>query len=165
MNWADLNPGKMYNQSVKGRLQNLRKVVSGAPMQDFELKDPSGKPHKLSETVKSAKLTLLIFYSPTCGHCKEKVPEFLPVWEQYKNKGLKIVAVGNTAKPDEWATFIKTKGSPEWVNLFEYEDGPHPSDLYYAETPSFLLIDRQGTIVSRVWDLEHVIEDIHERLK
>ncbi len=165
INWAERNPGKMYNQSIKGRLQNLKKVVAGNPFIDFELKDPSGKPRKLSETVNSGKLTALIFYSPTCGHCKEKTPELIPLWEKYKSKGLKIYAAGHDAKSEEWNTFINKNASPEWVHVFEYEDGPHPSDLYYAETPSFILIDAEGKIVSRIGDLDFVKEEIEKRLQ
>ncbi len=162
--WADKNPDKMYDQTVTQRLQNLKKVVAGNPLIDFELKDTAGKPRKLSETVKSSKLTALIFYSPTCGHCKEKVPLFKPVWEEYKNKGLKIVAVASSAKDEEWKKFIANQGNAEWVNVFQPEEGTQPSDLYYASNPTFILIDSGGTIVSRVGDEEDVIEMIHEKL-
>ena len=165
INWADRNPDKMYEQSVKARLQNLKKVVAGSPMIDFELKDPSGKLRKFSETVKSGKLTALIFYSPTCGHCKEKVPLFKPVWDEYNAKGLKIFAVGSSAKDEEWKSFIKTHAKAEWIHVFQYEEGSQPSDLYYASNPTFILIDSGGTIISRIGDEEDVIEMIHEKLK
>lgn len=165
INWADRNPDKMYNQNVKQRLQNLKKVVAGSPMIDFELKDPTGKLQKLSETVKSGKVTALIFYSPTCGHCKEKVPLFVPLWDEYKNKGLKIFAVASSAKEEEWKSFIKTHAKPDWVHVFQYEEGSQPSDLYYASNPTFILIDSGGTILSRIGDEEDVIAMIHEKLK
>jgi len=165
INWAERNPDKMYNQSIKQRLQNLKKVVAGNQFYDFELKDTNGKPRKLSETVSSSKLTLLIFYSPTCGHCKEKVPEMIPVWEKYKNKGLKIYAAGHDAKDEEWKKFITNNASPEWVHVFQPENEPKASDLYIAETPSFILIDSEGKIVSRIGDLDFVKKEIEKRLQ
>ncbi|HXH18332.1 MAG TPA: TlpA disulfide reductase family protein [Chitinophagales bacterium] len=164
IDWAERNPDKMYNQSMKGKLKNMKRVVSGNPFIDFELKDPRGQPRKLSETVNAGKLTVLIFYSPTCGHCKEKVPELLPVWERYKGKGLKIYAVGSNAKNEEWSAFITRHANPEWVHVFQYDDGLNASDLYYASNPTFILIDGKGTILSRIWDLEHVIEEIKKML-
>lgn len=165
INWAERNPDKMYNLSVKANLQNIKKVVAGSPYIDFQLNDPNGKPHKLSETVNSAKLTLLIFYSPTCGHCKEKVPEMKPLWDKYKSKGLKIYAAGHDANNDEWKTFINTNANPEWVHVFEYPEGPKPSDYYYAETPTFILIGPDGKIISRIGDLEFVKKEIEKRLQ
>src|ERR1051325_8039559 len=53
--WADRNPDKMYDQSVKSRLQNLKKIVAGNQFIDFALNDTTGKPRKLSETVNSSK--------------------------------------------------------------------------------------------------------------
>lgn len=165
INWADRNPDKMYNQSVKGRLQNLKAVVAGNNMIDFQLTDHTGKVRKLSETVNSAKLTALIFYGPTCGHCKEKVPQLIPLWEKYKDKGLKIVAVGSDSKEEEWRKFITEHAKPEWVHYFETESSAHPSNSYYAENPTFVLIDGQGKIVSRIWDLDFVKEEIQRRLE
>lgn len=165
INWADRNPDKMYNQSVKGRLQNLKTVVAGNNMIDFQLTDPTGKPRKLSETVNASKLTVLVFYGPTCGHCKEKVPHLIPLWDKYKDKGLKIVAVGSDATDADWRKFITEHAKPEWVHFYETETSAHPSNQYYAENPTFILIDGQGKIVSRIWDLDDVLQEIETRLK
>jgi len=164
INWSERNPDKMYNQSVKGRLQNMKRLVPGSPLIDFQLNDPNGKPNKLSDVVKSGKLTVLIFYSPTCGHCKEKVPQLIPLWDKYKSKGLKIYAVGNDANTDDWKKFINEHAKPEWVHALEAETGTRPSDQYFSENPTFILIDGQGKIVSRVADLEFVKEKIVELL-
>jgi len=163
--WADANPDKMYNQSVKARLLQLKAVVAGSNMIDFQLNDPAGKPRKFSETVNASKLTVLVFYGPTCGHCKEKVPLLIPLWEKYKDKGLKIVAVGSDATDADWRKFITEHAKPEWVHFYETETSAHPSNSYYAENPTFILIDGQGKVVSRIWDLDFVIEEIEKRLK
>ncbi|HXH18333.1 MAG TPA: TlpA disulfide reductase family protein [Chitinophagales bacterium] len=159
--WADVNPAGMYNQSVKMQLAKLKKVMPGNQFTEITLNDPSGAPKKLSDAVKSGKLTLLVFYSPTCEHCQAEIPQLKPLWEQYKSKGLKIYIVGFDATAEEWSWFIKNKASPEWTHVFEYPDGFHPSDLYVVNyTPTFILIDSTGNIITHLPELEDVKADI-----
>ncbi len=163
--WADANPTAMYNQSVKMQLAKLKKVMPGSQLIDITLNDPKGTPKKLSDVVNSAKLTLLIFYSPTCDHCQLEIPQLKPIWDQYKSKGLKIYIIGFDATAEEWAWFIKNKSYPEWTHVFEYP-GYHPSDIYVVNyTPTFILIDSQGKIITRLPELEDVKSDIPRLLQ
>jgi len=158
--WADANPSLMYNQSVKNQLTKLKKVMPGNQFTDFALKDPAGAQKKLSEVVNSARLTLLVFYSPTCEHCQAEIPQLKPIWDKYKSKGLKIYCIGFDATNEEWDWFIKNKASTEWTHVFEYP-GYHPTDMYVVNyTPTFILIDSQGKIISRLPELEDIKTDI-----
>jgi thiol-disulfide isomerase/thioredoxin len=141
--------------------------VPGNSYIEIDLKDPSGAFKKLSETVQSAsKLTLLIFYSPTCEHCQAEIPQLKPIWEQYKSKGLKIYAVAFDATSTEWYNFISQKGSSEWTNVFEYPDGAQFSYQYVVNyTPTYIYIDSQGKIVKRFPTFEDVKKDIPGLMK
>ncbi len=165
INWAANNAASMYNQSVKMQLQRLQNVIIGKQMIEVELKDPSGAPKKLSDVVKSGKLTLLIFYSPTCSHCQEEIPQIVPVWEANKNKGLKIYCAGFDATDAEWDWFIKNKASTEWTHVFEPSDGSPPSSRYVVNyTPTFILINKEGKIVSRFADIDYVKNELPKLL-
>jgi len=162
ISWSRANPGKMAaNLVVKAQLKNLENCIAGSPFIDMELNDPSGKPRKLSETVNSAKLTLLIFYSPTCSHCMENLPKLVPIWNQYKDKGFKIYAVGFEGTNDEWNDFMRTKGTGEWTNVFTTNNGFVFGGPYkVGNTPSFILIDQHGKIITRFADIEYLKEEI-----
>ncbi len=164
--WLDANDALMYNTSVKGRLQSLKKSGSmpGNTYKEIKLKDPSGAIRSLSATVDSSKLTLLVFYGPTCSHCQAEIPTLKPIWDQYKMKGLKIFLAGYEGTNEEWNAFIKSKASPEWVHVFD--PGQIAVSQYNAyTTPTYVLIDEQGKIISRLAPLEHVKKLISEKLK
>ncbi|GIV34873.1 MAG: hypothetical protein KatS3mg031_2408 [Chitinophagales bacterium] len=155
--WADAYPRLMYNASVKMQLQRLEQVIAGKPIIDFQLNDPSGRSRRLSEVVQSSRLTLLIFYSPTCSHCQEELPQIVPLWQANKNKGLKIFCVGFDATDPEWKWFIENKASPEWVHVFETDQNYPPSASYVVNyTPTFILISPDGKIISRFADIDYV---------
>jgi len=165
--WAEAYPTSMHNQSVKMQLQRLKYVMPGNKYIDILLKDPAGATKKLSETVASAsKLTLLIFYSPTCEHCQAEIPQLKPLWEQYKNKGLKIYTAGFDATNEEWNWFIKNKGSAEWTNVFEYPDGTLYSYQYVVNyTPTYVFISPDGKIISRFPTFDEVKARLPELMK
>lgn len=165
--WAESNPTLMFNSTVKMSLQRLKHVMPGSQLTDIQLKNPSGAIKKLSETVASStKLTLLIFYSPTCEHCQAEIPQIKPLWEQYKAKGLKIYAVGFDATNAEWNAFISGKASPEWTHVFEYPDGTQYSYQYVVNyTPTYIFINPQGKIVSRFPTFDDVKTRLPELMK
>lgn len=157
--WAEANPALVYNSSVKGALSRLNKVMPGRHYLEIQLNDPSGAPRKLSDAVKSGRLTLLVFYSPTCDHCQAEVPQLKPLWEQYKSKGLKVYIVGFDATTDEWNAFIKTKASAEWTHVFDHSQ--NVSYQYVVNyTPTYILINQQGEIITRMAVLDDVKNDI-----
>lgn len=163
--WADTNPTALHNPTVKGSLQRLKRVIAGNTYIDIELKDPAGAPKKLSQNMGS-KLTLLVFYSPTCDHCQAEIPQLKPMWQQYKSQGFKIYAVAFDATKAEWDAFIAQKGSAEWVNVFEYPDGPMFSYQYVVNyTPTYIFIDAQGKIVKRFPTFDDVKRDLPALMK
>lgn len=164
--WASAHPNGMFNLVVKAQLKNLESIMTGSTFTEIELKDPKNISHKLSTDVSSSNLTLLIFYSPTCSHCQEQLPQLVPVWNKYKNKGLKIYAVGYDGTAAEWNSFIKSFSTPEWTNVWEPIEMPNRPTVKYVVnvTPALILIDKQGKIIERFDELEDVVKQISKRL-
>ena len=68
--------------------------------------DTSLKMHSLYG-VKS-KYTILIFWDPTCSHCKIEVPKLCQYYDSLKSKGLvEVFAVGIESDIELWKKFIK----------------------------------------------------------
>ncbi len=57
----------------------------------FELKDENGKIVKLTDL--KGNVTILIFWSTTCGVCKKELPEISFLQDEYANKPVKFYAV------------------------------------------------------------------------
>ncbi len=161
--WAETNPTSMYNQSVKMQLSRLNKVMPGKQLIDIQLNDTSGTPRSLRDDVNSGKLTLLVFYEPTCSHCNVEIPQLKPVWEQYVSKGLKIYIVASNSSHEEWNWFIKNKAYSEWTHVFD-SSGNTLSQYAVNGFPTYILIDSQGKIISRMAEFEDVKNDIPKLL-
>jgi len=68
------NPGKEY-----------------PPAPEFTLEDLYGNEISLSDY--EGKVVFLNFWATWCGPCRQEIPGFLEIYEQYKTKGMEIIGV------------------------------------------------------------------------
>jgi thiol-disulfide isomerase/thioredoxin len=53
----------------------------------------------------------------TCGHCKKELPKIQALYEEWKDRGLSIFAIGNDFEPEPWQTFVEKQDLDEWVHV------------------------------------------------
>ena len=99
-------------------------------------------------------LTMLIFYSPMCQHCKEQMPEFYKLYQNFQNKGLKIIAINiekEKAEQEYWRQTIKTNNW-QWINTTPNPNDPAFQDTYaaYNLPVSYLLNQNKQIIMKRL---------------
>ena len=116
--------------------------------------------------------TLLLFWSPTCGHCREIIPAVYEVYKQY-TESLKVSAFAILTEPDEhtvgkWKSFLKEHGmtDPRWVNLNGGEANVDWREVYdITTTPQIFLIDNANhKILAKKLNAE-LLETIFKTLK
>lgn len=96
-----------------------------------------------------APLTMLVFYSPLCEHCQAQLPEIYKNYQDFKEKGLKCVAVSTEANREIWLDFIKKQGW-DWTNLIETVEKSPVEKAYAAfNLPVIYLLDKDKKIVGR----------------
>ncbi len=112
--------------------------------------------------------TLLVFWSPTCGHCKKTMPELVKFHENYQDKGLEVIAICDK-ETDEYpscAQAIKDWGAIKWINTVD------PSQryrflFYVDETPKMFLLDHKKEILLKgslkVESLGAIMDDFIKR--
>lgn len=158
--WAADHPDKMVQLIIKSRLLRIAKCLPGRKFIDVVLGDTADIPQSLSKSVEASKLTLLVFYSPSCSHCREELPKFIPLWQQYQNKGLAVYTVADTDNHDEWQKFIAERTGTGWINVREREDHYYNAAYVVSTTPAFVLIDAAGIIISRMASAEEMLQKI-----
>lgn len=156
--WAKAHPDKMVNEMTKFKLDGLSKSIVDAQFINIALKDTLGNTRELKDAVTTSKYTLLSIYNPDCSHCIETLPKLIPIWDKYQSKELKIYAV--SAKNDNtlWINFIKKYTASGWINVMEDQTNSSFGKYSITSLPSFVLIDSQGKIVSRMVANEVVAE-------
>ena len=122
------------------------------------MKDLNGKTHTLQSI--DAEYTLLVFYGPTCGHCKTEIPKIKNTIDSLINLkyDIKTFAVATEFDVSEWKKFIKEQKTESWINVADisHDDEGNPLassdwrdkyDIY--STPVVYLLDKEKKIVAK----------------
>ena len=96
-----------------------------------------------------ADYTVVFFYSPTCGHCRESAPKLKKFIDDYKGKGIEVVAIAIDQSPEEWKKFIKEFKLGNAVNGYDFTyrtDYRHQYDVF--TTPTVNILDKDKKIIA-----------------
>ena len=138
------------------------------------MKDTSGNTYTLNQ-IKS-KYTVLIFYGPTCGHCKKQIPKIKKEVDSLLNTGQDITtfAVATEFDRKEWIKFINDQKTWEWINVSDirHDDEGNPvassdwRDKYdIHSTPVVYLLDEKKRIIGKRVSPKQIGEIIINREK
>ena len=162
-------------ETISRRAYMLMANLIGNPAPNLEFLDTSGKVKSLYAL--NADYTVICFWDPNCGHCKEEVPRLDSIYKaSWKNHGVKMYGVLSAEIKDNilesWKKFINEKSLNEWTHVYqpkEMEDAdvaaqkPSFRQLYdITMTPTIFLIDKEKRIIgkklswSQLDDLLHV---------
>jgi thiol-disulfide isomerase/thioredoxin len=141
-------------------------TMCGKIAPDLNMEDTAGKFHRLYENM--GKFTIVFFYDPTCGHCKEVIPVVNAVFQKHKNNGIKVFAISTENKYDEWRKMMRTRPElQEWVNVCRTDRHyPWPINRYdynIQANPTVFIINEKGEILGKKID-EHQLEFFLESL-
>jgi thiol-disulfide isomerase/thioredoxin len=133
------------------------------------MKDTLGKTHTLQEI--KADYSLVVFYGPTCGHCKKEIPRIKNELDSLIGTGvnIKTFAVATEFDKSEWKKFINTKKIGDWINVADInhdeEGNPVASsdwrdkyDIY--STPVLYLLDKDKKIIAKRISYKQITEII-----
>jgi thiol-disulfide isomerase/thioredoxin len=122
------------------------------------MKDLDEKLHTLQEV--NSKYTLLVFFGPTCGHCKKELPKIKHTLDSLLsiNIDIKTFAVATEFDKGEWEKFINNQNINDWLNVADinHDDEGNPVassdwrdkyDIY--STPVIYLLDKDKKILAK----------------
>lgn len=108
-----------------------------------------GEYFTLSEV--DADYTILVFWEPSCGHCKKEIPLLKSeVWDKYKDKGVKVFAVYCQTETEPWQQFIEEHQLEEWMNVYDPYRRTNFRQYYNIKsTPQIFILDKSKTIIAK----------------
>lgn len=148
-----------------------RRQLSGLQVQvgnkyvDFEAPDLDGTMHHFSELMEGAELTLLDMWASWCAPCRRGSKAVLPLYEQYKERGFKVIGVAREAENLlNLKIAIKQDGYP-WPQLVELDDRIHLWAQYGCSNTAGrkLLINKEGVIIAIDPSTEELTAILHEQ--
>ncbi len=139
------------------RAQKIAPNVIGNIAPQVKLPNVTTKKQENMLDMKS-KYTLLVFYSPNCGHCQHEIPKLDSVYQAVlKKKGVKIYTVATETEDTTINSFIKKNNMQEWTNTW---DPDHTSDYHNKydvySTPTIYLLDEKKIIRGKRLDHSNI---------
>lgn len=139
------------------RAMKIAPNVIGNLAPEIKLPDlASGKEESLHGV--KAKYTLLVFYAPTCGHCREEIPKLDSLYRtSLKDKGVRIYSVSTEGDEVAAKDFVKRYKLDAWETTWDPEhvgDWRSKYDVY--STPTIYLLDERKIIKGKRLDHETV---------
>jgi hypothetical protein len=170
--WLNENGKKI----ITDRAYSLMANITGKPAADIELNDTAGRSVKMYDV--AADYTVVAIWDPTCGHCKEVIPQLDSAYHaKWKSMGLKLfgLAKETDGKKSDWISFIKDHQLYEWTHVYysKEEDAarvsngiPGYSQLYDVQSfPTLYLLDKEKRIIGKKLTVDQIEEILSYRTK
>jgi len=148
--WAD----DSLKKKIEERVNKIKPNILGTPAYNLVMPDTALKTHRLYDVV--ADYTVLVFWDPTCSHCKKELPLLAAYYDSVKATGLKleIFAIGIESDIDLWKNYIK-EHNLKWINVSDLYNNTHFRNYYdIYSTPVIYLLDDKKRIIAKRLDTE-----------
>jgi thiol-disulfide isomerase/thioredoxin len=137
-------------QNMKEYADKVRSSMIGRPGTNLIMQDDKLQPRALYDI--KAKYSIVYFFRPDCGHCREETPKLVEFYNKNKAKyNLEVYAVASDTSMKAMRDFIKEFKTP-WITV----NGPrsyltkHYSQLYHADTtPTIYILDDKKIIIAK----------------
>ncbi len=150
------------NVNKKLAAQRARDAMSpGAQFKDFQ-GTWEGKEYKLSDFVSRGKYVLVDFWASWCNPCRKEIPNIIRTYNKYKGKGLEVIGVAVSDKPEDTAKAVKELG----INYTVFNETDDSASAAYGiqSIPQILLIGPDGTILKQDLRGENIADAVKEAL-
>ena len=154
-----------YIADLRKRVTELKPTLVGQTAHDLKMESPNGEFFRLHEV--NAPLTVLVFYEPSCSHCKKEIPKlYNDVFVKYKDFGVKVFAVYSLVDKEEWTKFIDDNSMFEWINVYDpYQQTRFRSYYDIKSTPMIYVLDKDKKIIAKRIDTEQLPGFIEHTLR
>ena len=164
------------HEAITRRAFMVMANLIGEKAADMEFVNTADKPASLYNV--EADYTIVVFWDPTCGHCKEEIPRIDSIYRaNWQKKNVKIYAVLSEAEKlkGEWLTYINAHNIGDWINVYQTKESveaetkeqkPSYRQLYDVTlTPTLYLLDKEKRIVAKKLTLEQMNELLEVKVK
>ena len=127
------------------KLSTTLSAVTPVEAPDFTLFDMDETAHSLSGL--RGNVVLVNFWATWCPPCRKEMPSLESVYQQYKDRGLRVVAVNQWESPDHVFSYMgELEVFPTFPILFDRKS--EISEHYGVRgLPTSFIVDREGRII------------------
>lgn len=147
---------KTVLESIIKKAMKLKPLLIGEKAPNMIMMDTNGQ--LISMHSIQARILILLFWDPDCGHCEQEIPKLKEFYEMNKEKyGLEVFAVCSDSSMAKWKKGITKKSTP-WINV----DGPRTLTGNYHDqydittTPIIYLLNERKEIIAKQLRTEQI---------
>jgi thiol-disulfide isomerase/thioredoxin len=142
--WLDSTQRAKFQE----RVNILKPIQTGKIMPTLILSDTLGVEQNLNSL--KAKYTIVYFYSPDCGHCKDHAPELVKYYDENKSRGIEVLNVAVDYDLEKIKKFVSTYKTGKMRNLWDAKGRyvfRNKFDIY--STPTSYILDSEKRILGK----------------
>ena len=125
-----------------------------APDFDIEIKEKDKLVEKKLSELQWSENYIIVFWSSTCSHCLDEVPQLQTLVKSLEKDKVKVIAIGLEDEPYRWkdltytySEFIHVYGEGKWDNKIG-------DDYGVTATPTYFILDKDKKIISKPIDFK-----------
>ena len=148
---------------VLSRMEGYKTMTESQKAPDFVIRDIQGKNHQLSHL--SNPFVLVMFWSSTCEHCREMIPDLHEWYLQENSIGMEVITISIDTSVAFFEAFINELDL-QWITVYDPQgwNGKVPGDYFVYATPSLFLLDRDRTILARPYSYRQFLKAVKKLL-
>jgi len=134
------------DESTTSETNKTENSKADAYNNDFTLKDLSGKEVSLSDF--AGNIVVLNFWATWCPPCKAEIPDFIEVYNAYKDKGVSFIGVSLDEDFNALVNFV----SDYQINYVIVHDPNSAVSNYWGidAIPATFFLDEEGKVIDSV---------------
>lgn len=153
----------LNDQELLHTLILYKNLSNGSVAPDFSIefkKENAVTTKKLSE-LKLAENYIIVFWSSSCSHCLEEIPELQKFVNTFEKDKLKVIAIGLEDQIYGWKTL--TYDYPEFIHVYGEGkwDNQIGNDYNVTATPTYFVLDKNKKIIVKPENFE-ALKDFFE---
>jgi thiol-disulfide isomerase/thioredoxin len=98
------------------------------------------------------KLTIIDLWASWCAPCRKENREVLvPIWDEYHEQGLQIVAYGLESDESIWRAAVERDGANRWFHASDLQgdDAPFLKKIRVRTIPANFILDDKGMVIAK----------------
>ncbi|MBK9390190.1 MAG: redoxin domain-containing protein [Bacteroidetes bacterium] len=145
---------KEFKDDLRKQIELIKPNLIGKKAQNLVMDSYKGIFVSLYDVEKE--FTILYFWEPDCGHCKEATPKLKAYYEKAKNENIEVFAICTTAEKEKWSKYIE-ENQLTWINGWDPQRSSH-FDYYYnvQSTPMVYILDKNKKIIAKKLSVENI---------
>jgi thiol-disulfide isomerase/thioredoxin len=163
-------------KTIFDRYYSMAANLFGSKAADIELPDSTGKTKSLYSIPNP--YTVVVFWDPTCGHCKETLPRIDSIFRaKWNSLNLKIYALAKETDgtKQDWLKFIGEHKLQGWDHVYNSKEAnearvknniPSYYQLYDVQVvPTLYLLDKNKSILAKKIPFDQIDKVLDYKLK